>query len=336
MTAGRAAWAQGSGGGGSEPTTLMGAEAEAVVEKIASRRLSLGHQYDAIVIGKVSWEAIPEKYRGLILEHVKRGTGLTYVSPHRQKPDIPSGEYAKAQGLETAENKLYDQLFRTDENPQVARTITDALPFDLMPLKRLAALAEFPALKGIRAESFNIHHRQVPVCITTCCHGKGRILALQYFDVEMKGRSSTCLTPGIAYNPTMYDYFHALLARCVRWTCRVDPVLADGITVTAPKTELKDTPDERDAAYVHEFKTPSFPPNSKPIRRYHSGKNTTTWKSLEVSPKTPTEWLVVTCDLWKDFGQFTLTDIALNAFGGTALFDRIELLRSLDSVKVGQ
>jgi len=80
----------------------------------------------------------------------------------------------------------------------------------------------------------------------------------------------------------------------------------------------------------------SFPPNSKPIRRYHSGKNTTTWKSLEVSSQTPTEWVVVTCDLWKDFGQFTLTGIALNAFGGTALFDRIELLRSLDSVNVGQ
>ena len=115
MVAGRAAWAQGSGGGGgSEPTTLMGAEAEAVVEKIASRRLSLGHQYDAIVIGKVSWEAIPEKYRGLILEHVKRGTGLTYVSPHRQRPDIPAGERAKSQGQETAADPLYDQLFRTD------------------------------------------------------------------------------------------------------------------------------------------------------------------------------------------------------------------------------
>jgi len=72
----------------------------------------------------------------------------------------------------------------------------------------------------------------------------------------------------------------------------------------------------------------SFPPNGKPIRRYHSGKNTTTWKSLEVSSETPVEWAVVTCDLWKDSGQFTLTGIALNAFGGEALFDRIELLRT--------
>ena len=82
MNAGRAAWAiGGGGGGGSEPTTLMGTEAEAVLDQVATRRLNLAHQYDAIVIGKVSWEAIPEKFRNLILEHVKRGTGLTYVTP---------------------------------------------------------------------------------------------------------------------------------------------------------------------------------------------------------------------------------------------------------------
>ena len=258
MVAGRAAWAQGSGGGGgSEPTTLMGVEAEAVVEKIADRRLNLAHPYDAIVIGKVSWEAIPEKYRALVLEHVKRGAGLTYVSPHRQKPDIPSGEYAKQQGQETAADPQYEQLFRTDENPRVATAITAALPFDVVPLKRLDSLAQFPALKGIQAQFFNVHHRQVPVCITISHHGKGRLLALQYFDVEMRGRSSTCLTPGIEYDPTMYDYFHALLARCVRWSCGTDPVLDAGVTVTAPKTELKATPDERDTPYVYEFKTPA-------------------------------------------------------------------------------
>ena len=258
MTAGRAAWALGSGGGGgSEPTTLMGTEAEAVVTKIADQRLNLAQPYDAIVIGKVSWEAIPAKYRDLILEHVKRGTGLAYVSPNRQKPDIANGEYAKPQGVETAQDQLYDQLFRTDENPQVGKAITDALPLDILPLKRLEAPTEFAALKKIQAEFFNIHYRQVPVCITTSHLGKGRVLALQYFDTEMKGRSSTALTPGLRHDPTLYDYDHALLARCVRWTCGADPVINVGISVVGPKTGLKGTPDERDAAYVYEFKTPT-------------------------------------------------------------------------------
>ena len=46
-------------------------------------------------------------------------------------------------------------------------------------------------------------------------------------------------------------------------------------------------------------------------------------------PNAPQQWVEVTCDLWKDFGSFTLTGIAPTAFGGDALFDRIELLREL-------
>jgi len=37
---------------------------------------------------------------------------------------------------------------------------------------------------------------------------------------------------------------------------------------------------------------------------------------------------VITQDLWKDFGNLTLTGIAPTALGGAAWFDRIELLRS--------
>lgn len=74
----------------------------------------------------------------------------------------------------------------------------------------------------------------------------------------------------------------------------------------------------------------AWPPADKPLRRYYSGRNSTPWKATEVSADVPTEWTVVTVDLWKDFGTFTLTGIAPTAMGGPALFDRIELLRSLD------
>jgi len=75
-----------------------------------------------------------------------------------------------------------------------------------------------------------------------------------------------------------------------------------------------------------------WPPAEKPLRRYYSGKNTTGWAALQIAPQAPAEWTVVTRDLWKDFGPFTLTGIAPTAMGGEALFDRIELLRSLDAV----
>lgn len=71
-----------------------------------------------------------------------------------------------------------------------------------------------------------------------------------------------------------------------------------------------------------------WPPAEKSLRRYHAGRNTTGWQSVEVASSPPREWTVVTRDLWKDFGDFTLTGIAPTAMGGAALFDRIELLQA--------
>jgi putative membrane-bound dehydrogenase-like protein len=70
-----------------------------------------------------------------------------------------------------------------------------------------------------------------------------------------------------------------------------------------------------------------WPPVERPVRRYHAGRNTTGWQSVEISPSPPREWTVVTRDLWKDFGDFTLTGIAPTTMGGDTLFDRIELLQ---------
>lgn len=76
-----------------------------------------------------------------------------------------------------------------------------------------------------------------------------------------------------------------------------------------------------------------WPPAEKPIWRYYSGKNTTGWAACEVSPEPPKEWTTVTRDLWKDFGGFTLTGIAPTTMGGNAMFDRIELHRTLDDAE---
>ena len=73
-----------------------------------------------------------------------------------------------------------------------------------------------------------------------------------------------------------------------------------------------------------------WPPADKPLRRYYSGQNTTKWQATQISPKSPQKWTVITRDLWKDFGDFTLTGIAPTAMGGPVLFDRIELLRAIE------
>ncbi len=50
----------------------------------------------------------------------------------------------------------------------------------------------------------------------------------------------------------------------------------------------------------------AWPAADKPLRRYYSGANTSGWAATEVARDVPTEWTVVTVDLWKDCGDFTL------------------------------
>jgi putative heme-binding domain-containing protein len=75
-----------------------------------------------------------------------------------------------------------------------------------------------------------------------------------------------------------------------------------------------------------------WPSADEPVRRYYCGQNTSGWQALELASEAPGDWVVVTRDLWKDFGPFTLTGIAPTAMGGEGLFDRIELLQSLDAI----
>ncbi len=73
-----------------------------------------------------------------------------------------------------------------------------------------------------------------------------------------------------------------------------------------------------------------WPPAKSATRRYHAGRNTTGWGSVSVADEVPRDWIVVTRDLWSEFGDFTLTGIAPTAMGGAALFDQVELLQSVD------
>ncbi len=71
-----------------------------------------------------------------------------------------------------------------------------------------------------------------------------------------------------------------------------------------------------------------WPKASDARRRYFAGKNLTEWQAHEVRATAPVEWREETFDLWRDCGAFILTGIAPTALGGTAYFDRIELLQT--------
>ena len=73
--------------------------------------------------------------------------------------------------------------------------------------------------------------------------------------------------------------------------------------------------------------------------RYFAGTNSTGWAAIPVAPVAPTDWTVVTVDLWKDIGEFTLTGIAPTCdLGQEAFFDSILLgpsIASLDAYRPG-
>ena len=76
MNVGRSVWKDGNFSDSHSPgTPLHGSDAD-VLDSIAASRLSLGNDYDAIVIGKISWEVLPDSVRTQILNHVAGGTGL--------------------------------------------------------------------------------------------------------------------------------------------------------------------------------------------------------------------------------------------------------------------
>jgi putative heme-binding domain-containing protein len=77
----------------------------------------------------------------------------------------------------------------------------------------------------------------------------------------------------------------------------------------------------------------AWPREDESRGRLYSGRNTTPWQAVLVSNQVPREWVVVTSDLWQEFGNMTLTGLAPTAMGGDACFARIELLQLLEEPK---
>lgn len=64
--------------------------------------------------------------------------------------------------------------------------------------------------------------------------------------------------------------------------------------------------------------------------RYFAGSGVPPWQSIKISESTPEDWVVVTRDLWTDFGNLTITGMAFTPIDGThGHFDHVLLGRSV-------
>ena len=239
MNAGHTAWANGYAEG-QTTTPLTGVEAKLVLERIVKQRLSLAHEYDVIVIGKVSWVVIPSSVRTRILEHVARGSGLVYVTPHRLKEGY-SNRTAVADGRDGS----FERLFEAGDEGSLAGWIRQSTPLDVLPIHMIASQDQFKPLAGVPRHDF----AQTAMCVTTSRHGDGRIVGLDYFDEETARRHSNSLTP--YWNHPMgdhdsvaYDLSFSILARCMLWSTHRQPAAKTAISVSAPKTDLSTPADK--------------------------------------------------------------------------------------------
>lgn len=66
--------------------------------------------------------------------------------------------------------------------------------------------------------------------------------------------------------------------------------------------------------------------------RYRAGADVFGWLSQVVGDQPPAHWRLVTVDLFRDFGERTLTGLALTIHGGAGYFDHIYLGRTIDDL----
>lgn len=218
LCAGRNVWDEGYWEG-ANATPLHGAAARALLDELSGKRLSLDNHYDLIVIGHVSWPTLPDKARELILAHVRRGTGLVYVSPSRLLPVVFAGAFPKPETA-SGDDPLFTELFATTKDTQAVDVIKNSLPLDLLNLVWVKDAEGLTKNVGKAHRLCNLVV-QSPVSIHTSKLDAGRIASLQYYDSELYADNpNTALTPYCAYrNDTMflYDYYFALLAKCALW-----------------------------------------------------------------------------------------------------------------------
>jgi hypothetical protein len=172
----------------------------------ARRLLSPGYRYDAILIGKVAWSAIPAEIQGRILEKVRGGTALVWISPW----DVPA-ELRQEMALSEADNAL-------------ARAVRAAVPLSLLPLdvdcEQTAPKSYYPRRIG-------------PPDFRCGKLGGGNVVWLDYQDRTVKpqhaeDRRTVCnvtpwtyyaeglaLTPFLPYDELHYEYYFSILGKAL-------------------------------------------------------------------------------------------------------------------------
>jgi len=123
-----------------------------------------------------------------------------------------------------------------------------------------------------------------------------------------KGGKCIYVTPAQSFNSNMTDWNFAVKEkpaageyRYIMFAWKADG--GTGVMVQFP-----------DAGNWGAVTTPCVDPPAPGTRRYIGGTNVAGWSGICVSADNPTQWTVVTRDMFADFGEFVITGMALTPF----------------------
>jgi hypothetical protein len=240
--------------GGYDPVPTAGT----ALTDTAHRLLSAGYRYDAIIIGKVKWSAIPADIRDKIVGKVKGGTALVWISPW----DVDEG--------------LRKEMALSEPDNALAKTIQSAVPLGILPLD-----VDFEP-----TSPKYVHPRRIgPPDFRTGKLGGGNVVWLDYQDRAIKPAHAedrrtihnvdpwrfymdgSSLTPFLSDDDLHYDYYYSILGKALysaAGKATTVQVRAVQPLVTVPRQTLPGAPvafavrlanpDLRDGALVYEVR----------------------------------------------------------------------------------
>ena len=185
--------------------------------------------YDVVIIGKLDWSMLPAEQRAALLEKVFKGTGLVYVHPPREHPEL-------------------DAVFHEQPLDHGA-SISTGVPIEALP--RFARLTPEELIKTSRYGKGRV------VRLT---YDEPDTARLTYFNPSSGVRYFHSLTPRWVtpdyssawtrdqepqFERFHYDYYHSLVAKAVVWAAGREPHIRIAGCDLHPSINQKDLKGEK-------------------------------------------------------------------------------------------
>jgi hypothetical protein len=197
------------------------------LQQVAKQRLNPRYRYQAVLIGKVAWNAIPTETQQAILTQVKNGAGLVYINPDRKDATLQT-------------------LISDGQDTSLAAQVADAIPLEALAFNKDLDVSPGSPYAGLPPRHIG------PLEITAARYGTGRVVFVQYADDEpviqpwhYYALDKTALTPSVPVDNMLYDYYYAILGKVLFYAAKQDiavTVRAKQPMVRLPRTALPAKP----------------------------------------------------------------------------------------------